>query len=133
MSARLTLLSLLARAALRSQRRRLLRRAMLAALAALLALAALACLLLAAGLWLATRVSAVEAALILAAALALPALLLALAAGSSRRSAVEDDLRLQAGQLWDDARAEVRDRPALPLIGAGLAGLILGLWLIDRR
>lgn len=133
MSARLTLLSLAADAALSEGRRRLARRMALTALAAVLAVLALVFLLLAAFLWLSDRLPPVEAALILAGALALPSLLLVLLARAGTRRPVEDRIRTEMARLYGSARDEVRERPAVPLMGAGLAGLVLGLLLMDRK
>lgn len=133
MSARLTLLSLAANAALRDGRRRLARRMALTALAATLAFLALLFLLLAAFLWLSARLPPQEAALILSGALALPAALLLALARAGLGRPVEDRLRADLARLYGSARDEVRERPAMPLMGAGLAGVVLGLLLMDRR
>lgn len=134
MSARLSLLSLVAEVALQRGRQRLVRKLILLALAAMLGFLALTAALVAAGLGLATLVPPVQAALILAAGLALLALILVLLARGGRDPLATDRLMDEAGRLVGAVQADMRERPiGLPLAGAALAGLILGLRLFGRR
>ncbi|MCB6179512.1 hypothetical protein LHP98_15420 [Rhodobacter sp. Har01] len=134
MSTRLTLLSLIAEAAMVAGRQRLARKLTMLALALACAVFALAAALVAGGLWLATQVSPVQAALILSGGLAVLAVLFALLARGRRDDAGIDRVVQEVNRVVGAVEADMRERPlGLPLAGAGLAGLLLGLRLFGRR
>ncbi len=135
MSAPLSLVSTLVRLSLRDTRRRLFRTALFGGLAAGLALIALLCLGLALWLWLCTKMTPIHAALVLAGVSAVLALIAGLCAAlnARSRSPLQRELGDQAVALKTALKADLAEVPVgLPLAGAGLLGLVLGLKLFGK-
>ena len=134
MTARLTLISLVARAVLRSGRKRLIRKLVFLALAAATGFLALAAGLVALGIWLSTLVGPAVAALLVALGLAVLALTFALLARGRKEPPVADRLADEVNRMTGAVEAEIRRRPlGWPLLAAGGGGMILGLRLFGRR
>lgn len=135
MFTRFALLSGLLRLSLRDTKRRIGNVLLLSVIGGFLALVALFCLCLALWLWLCTVTTPLAAAFILAGGAAVLSLIafLAAAAVGRRRSSVGRAIENQVEEVKASVKAEMAALPpGLPLVGAGLIGLVLGLRLFGK-
>lgn len=133
---RFALIATLARLALRDTRRRIGQSVALMVLAALFLLISVASLAVALGIWLAHLTNPIAAALILSGGSLLLGLLTLWLSGVVRRgrSPGLDGMQAEAGRLASSLKGEAAKLPPSVTLGAaGLAGLILGIKLFDRK